>query len=90
MLQFLAKSGIDSTVSVPQSNLSILAKGKTEILQYDIFTGRAVSLRVRCAIAELYERCTEPGNGQCPETSSLFWSGRSVGLCLLAGLAYIL
>lgn len=90
MLQLLAKSGIDSTVSVPQSDLSILAKGKSEILQYDIFTGRAVSLRVRCAIAGLHERCTEPGNGQCPEMWSLFLPGRSVGLFLLAGLAYIL
>ena len=67
MLQFLAESTIDFAMSFPQSILNILAEGKFEILQYKTLTCRAVSLRVRCAIFEMYERCTEPGNGKCPE-----------------------
>ena len=67
MLQFLAESTIDFAMSFPQFFLNILAKGKFKILQYEILTCRAISLRVRYAIVEMHERCTEPGNRQCPE-----------------------
>lgn len=87
MLQFLAKSIVDLAVSIPQSILSVLRQGEFEILQYEVFTCRAVSSRVRHASLEVYERCTEPGNGQYSEVWSLPQSGRSAGLSLLAGSA---
>lgn len=68
MLQFLAKSIVDLAMSIPQSILSILAIGKFKTLQYDVFTCRTVSSRVRGAFLGVLERCTEPGNGQCSET----------------------
>lgn len=53
MFQFLAKSIIDLAMSIPQSILSIFAEGKFKVLQYDVFTCRAVSSRVRCAFLEV-------------------------------------
>ena len=90
MLQFLAKSIVDLAVSIPQSILRILRQGKFIVLQYDVFTCRTVSSRVRYVFVEVYERCTEPGNGQYSEVRSLPQSGRSAGLSLLAGPGYTL
>ena len=49
MFQFLAKSIVDFAMGVPQSVLSIRARSKLEILQYEIFACGAVSLSVRGA-----------------------------------------
>lgn len=43
MLEFLVKQFFNSAMSIPQSILGILAEGKFEILQYDVFTCCAVS-----------------------------------------------